>query len=62
MSTTIDSDHMLVDLATLREIEGATEIDTDGTVSGKLKDHNSELKPYTRHLPHGSWRIVRRRG
>ena len=62
MSTTIDENHALVDLATLNEVVGATEIDDTGRVTITKKDLNNEMKTTTLQLHLGSWRIVRRRG
>lgn len=58
--TTIDQDHVLVDLATMSEIVGATEIDETGKVSVTKKDLNNEMKTTTLQLHLGAWKIVKR--
>jgi hypothetical protein len=60
MSTTIDGDHVLVDLSTMREIEGATEIDETGKVSVCRRGLDNEMKITTIQLHLGSWKVVRR--
>lgn len=58
--TAIDENHVLVDLATMAEIQGATAIDETGKVSVARRGLDNEMKLMTIQLPLGSWKIVRK--
>jgi len=61
MTVTIGPNHILVDLATMTEVKGATGIDEAGVATIVQPDINNEVKTTRRPMAHGGWRVVRRR-
>jgi hypothetical protein len=57
---TIDDDHMLIDLSSCREVEGAQSVDEAGDALVLRKDAGGERRQQTVHLGANGWRIVRR--
>jgi len=58
---TIDDNHRLVDLATMAEIPGATEIDDAGVARIKTRANDGSETTDVRVMPLDGWRVVRRR-
>jgi hypothetical protein len=61
MAITIDDKHILVDLATMEEVRGATDIDDSGVASITKTGYDNQVQTTRLQMQHGVWRIVRRR-
>jgi hypothetical protein len=57
---TVDSDHVLVDLSTLHEVEGAQSVNDDGLAVCQRRDLSTGVWVTVNVLLAGGWRIVRR--
>jgi hypothetical protein len=56
----VDSDHILVDLSTMNEVEGAQSVNDDGLAVCQRRDLSTGVWVTVNVLLAGGWRIVRR--